>query len=635
MADPAPTLNAPPEVAPPRPDGTTRATNGAPPSLRWRVALAVVPALVALWVGRSTLGFGLLADARFLIAENARLRSWADLWPNLTHDYFWSSSGNTIGYWRPLTKASWLAETLIGGGATWPFHAVQVAWFAVACAAVAVLAHALGAWPVWALLAGVVAALHPVAAEPLGLVMARSDVVAAAAGLWSLYAFWRHQHSPSRAWRALHLFALIAALASKEAAVVLPGVLLAAHWSAGPQPWRWRATARAVAPAVLVAVAFLGLRRAVLGDRPGGGVQFDPLRWGVGGGQYALGLLPGRLESGIANLPVTLAMQWQTWLPSVLGLAAMVAWIAWALRRRAAESAPLTWLALSLGPVLVVADLNVPGVQGKIALADRWLLPGALAGQVALAVAVSRLRRRWLVHLVFAATLAWCAVRLATVDSELAAYADDTSLVALEDRQFAATPAEHRTVQDRCRSATRQLVRLGQASDFAGVLRAAQGAEPACQADAEFRFNRFVARVQAGDHATAMQEGKQLMANPPRDRRYAAPMRLLLGKALLHGGRPVEATPYLRDALQMGMHTCEAADLLAHSLEAQGSATAAEAAQWYERAAICSGKQGLGASPAWLAAARVWQGIGQRDRAFRALARAGAVVPGDATATQH
>lgn len=603
------------------------------PSRHWRIGLFVVPALVAMWIGRTTLGFGLVADARFLIAENAHLRSWSDLWPNLVHDYFWSSSGNTIGYWRPLTKASWLAETLLGGGATWPFHAVQVAWFALACAGVALLAHALGAWPIWALVAGVLAALHPVASEPLGLVMARSDVVATAAGLWSLYAFVRHQQAPARRWLALHLLALLVALGSKEAAVVLPVVLVALRWVLPPQPRDWKALVGAAVPSLVAVAVYLVVRRAVLGERPASGFAVDPLRWGLGAGQYVLALLPGRLETGIANLPRTLAAQWTTWLPAVLALAAALGWFGWALRKRAVELAPLAWGALALAPVLLVADLSVPGVAGKIALADRWLLPAALATQVALALAVSRLRKRWLVHSVFAACLAWCAARLFTVDAALATYADDTGLVALEDRQFATTPPEHRTVEDRCRFATRQLIRLGQASDYAGVLRTADGAEAVCKTDPEFRFNRFVARVQAGEHAVAIAEGKALLANPPTDRRYAAPMRLLFGKALVLGGQPAAATPHLRNALQMGMHTCEAADLLARSLEAQGPSAAAEAGKWYERAAICLGKQGQVASAAWLAAARVWQSLGQRDKALRAVERAGSGVglPGAVT----
>ncbi len=599
----------------------------------WRLALFAVPALVAAWVGRTTLHFGLVADARFLIAENAQLRAWSDLWPNLVHDYFWSSSGNTIGYWRPLTKASWLAETILGNGATWPFHAVQVAWFALACSAVALLAHALGAWPIWALLAGVLAALHPAVAEPLGLVMARSDLVAVAASLWSVYAFVRHLQTPSRRWLALHLGALLVALGSKEGAVVLPGVLLAARWALPPKTTDWKALVRPLLPALMAVAVYLLLRRLVLGDRSGGGVAIDPLRWLVGGGQYLLGLLPGRLDTGIANLPRTQAAQWTAWLPAVLAIVAALAAGAWSIRKRAPELLPLTWIALSLAPVLLVADLSVPGVAGKIALADRWMLPAAMAAQVALALAVSRLRKRWLLHATFAATLAWCVVRLFTADAGLAAYADDTALVALEDRQFAATPVEHRTLQDRCRFATRQLIRLGQASDYAGVLRAAAGADAACQTDPEFRFNRFVARVQAGEHATAIVEGKALLAKPPADRRYTAPLRLLYGKALVLGGQPADATPHLRAALQMGMHTCEAAELLARSLEAQGTTAAPEAAKWFERAAICLGKQGQIASGAWLAAARVWQAVGQRDKALRAVERAGAgaTLPGAAT----
>ncbi|MSQ82032.1 MAG: hypothetical protein EXR77_03830 [Myxococcales bacterium] len=592
-----------------------------PVSKWWDWAQVVAPTAAAVWAYRSSLHFGLIADARFLIVENTKLRSWSDLWPNVTHDYFWSSSGNTIPYWRPLTKASWLAETIAGAGATWPFHAMQVLWFAMACVGVAVLARTLGAWPLWAVLAGVVAALHPVALEPVGLVMARSDVVAAAGALWALIGFARQLQDPKLRWLALHIAGLAVALASKEAAVTLPVVLLVWLLQVRDRDQTWRATLMPALPALVLALGYVVARRVVLGDRQGAEIAFDPLRMLAGAGQYALGLLPGRSESSIHNLPLTMAIEPLRMAAWLLALASWGLWLGWSLRKRCPDAMLLIWMALSIAPVLMVKQLNVPGVDGKIALADRWLFLAMLAMQVLLALVVSRLRHRWLARTGFVAAAVWTAVRLADIDAQVAAYADDASLVALEDRQFAATPLEHRTQQDRCRFAIRTLITLGQRGDFAEVVAASERAEPACRYAAEFRFNRFVALVENRQYSLGIAEGRRLLADPPADRRYAASLRFLMGRALVKTSQHAAAESMLRESLKMGLQTCESAQLLAQALQAKPDA--AGAAKWYERAAACLAKTGQANAAEWSAAARQWQTAGNRERALRAIERSG------------
>ena len=616
IADP-PSLNASPLGQPPDPAAPV------PDPPKWASWVTILPALAALWAYRTTMSFGLLADARFLIVDNSRMRSWSDLWPNLTNDYFWSASGNTIPYWRPVTKASWLAETILGGSATWPFHAVQVGWWALACAGAAALALELGAWPIWAGLAGIVLALHPAATEPVGLVMARSDVVAAAAVAWSLAAFARNLRTPSPKWVVLHVLALCVALGSKEAAAGVPGVLVIWLAVVRPQVHSLKVSIRLLVPAIILIFVYIGLRRLALGPRPGAAFAIDPLRWVAGAGQYAVALLPGRLDTGIVNLPRTWAALPEKWLTGGAALLLLAVWSGWAAWRRKVDVVPLAWMALALLPVLAVEQLNVPGVDGKIPLADRWLLPAALAAQVLLAVVLSRLRHRWPARLAFVALLAWTAARLLVVDGQVAAYASEPAMVALEDRHYAALPPEHRTQQDRCRHATRSLVRLGQAGDYAGVLAAATTAEPACQADPEFRFNRLAAQVEAGQFAAAVVAGQGLLRRPTADRRFAAPTRYLLAKALVETGHARQAEPLLQEALRLGLQTCDVASLLARARAAAADWTGAAA--WHGRAAKCvqaTGPDGVWAGQHWLAAAGAWQRAGKREKALRDLERA-------------
>lgn len=555
---------------------------------RWSL-VALPGALLALWAYAATLQHGLLVDARFLISENNWLRSWGDALPNLTHDYFWSSSGNSIPYWRPLTKLSWLAEQILGGGQAWVFHAVQIGWWSVAAAGAAVLALELGALPIWAALAGAALALHPAAVEPVSLVMARSDVVAVAGALWTLAFFARWLRDPRRRWLVAAHVALLVALASKEAAVAL-GPLLTL-WA-----WRHRSPGQGenrrwipVIPAWVLTLAYLLARRMVLGERPGAGLVLDPVRMIGAVGRYALGLLPGRLETGVINLPRDLATAPSTWMPAVLAMTLFSGWLLWAWRRRAPEWLLLLWLAASLAPVLLVQELNVPGVTQKIAMADRWLLPAAAAVQVLLAVALSRVERLRLSQLALGLTALWLLARVSLVGLDHEAYASEQEMLDLEDRQLLALAAEYRTPEDLCRFATRAMVRAGQRQNPAEVVELAQAMAPACRDQPEPRFNLLAATVALGDYARAVAIGRAVLANPPPDRRFAAPLRAMLGRALVEQGQCAEARPLLVAAQQMGEGDCRVAAMLGRC--AQEAKETGAAAQHFDEAAACLERQ--------------------------------------------
>ena len=85
----------------------------APPDVvpLWLTILCfVVPPLLAVVAYRHASHVEFVGDTRFLIAENAFIRSLSYWSETLVHDYFWSSSGQIIPYWRPFTKLSWLLE---------------------------------------------------------------------------------------------------------------------------------------------------------------------------------------------------------------------------------------------------------------------------------------------------------------------------------------------------------------------------------------------------------------------------------------------------------------------------------------------------------------------------------------------
>jgi NADH:ubiquinone oxidoreductase subunit K len=548
-----------------------------------------------------TCRYGLLADARFLISENAWLRRASDLWGNLQHDYFWSSSGQTIPYWRPVTKASWLIEWLVGGGSPVVFHAVQVAWWGIACAGVTALAVQLGAAPRWAVWAGIAAALHPAATEPVSLVMARSDVVATAAALWSLVAFghWLHRPTP---WRmAAVCGTLVLALGSKEASVGLVVVMAAWRWrSLTPAAPPWRST---LLPAALTTLAYLILRAWVLRGHASTRLDVQPLRWLGALGGYAQGLLPGRMQTGLGNLPVAWATSTAFVVSAGVAVTLWILWLVWAWRRARLDLVALLWLAVSLAPVVLVGQLHVPNTVGKIALADRWLLPAAVAMQVLLALALSRLVAPRLAHAAMLVAAAWLAVRAADVPRAHASYADEVALMALEEANLQRLPAHLRTDSDACRAATRAMVRAGQQGRPAEVLALATQLPPACRGEPEVQFNRVAALVGMGRFAEAVDSGLQLLGSARLEPRFATAAQALVGRAEAALGRCAQAGPRLRAALRGGSEDCQVPVELGRCVAQTGQI--GEAAEYWEQAAGClEPHHPQGAVAVWLMAAQ-------------------------------
>ena len=184
----------------------------------WNRLWWVIPFALGLFAYRGSFAYDYIADAVFLLEHNAHLTDWSYLWGTLTQDYFWSSSGNTIPYWRPVTTLLWLLEAQVFGIHTHVFHLFQFAWFSVAIGAVMALARTLGASRLSATIAGLLFALHPAAFEPVCLLMARSDVIGAAGALWAVFFWKRWQEGDSRA-QMLHVLCFLFALGAKESVV--------------------------------------------------------------------------------------------------------------------------------------------------------------------------------------------------------------------------------------------------------------------------------------------------------------------------------------------------------------------------------------------------------------------------------
>ena len=590
------------------------------PRVRYAVAGLVwlLPSLLTVIAFHTSLEFGLLGDAVFLIRDNAWMQSWGDLPGLLTHDYFWASSGEAIGYWRPVTKASWLLETILGRGDPGVYHGVQVAWFLVGIVGVQGLARVLGFRPMQAMAVALLVGLHPAAVEPVCLVMARSDVVAMTGMIWAVLFWLLGWKTGRRGWLVPQLLALALALGSKELAVVSPAVFAGfwavdSGWTAG-----WRRGLVALGPAALLVVGYLLTRALILGPSGGIGVAFEPFRWFAAGGMYLSGLVPFRVSTGVRNLPVVEAASAAAILQAIAawGIAlGITGWLALRSRRGLPFAA---WMALVMAPVLLVGAINVPHIDGKFPLADRWLFHAVAPASCLWVYVVREFSSPWAGRVGAVGLAAWVVFSLAMSAETHHWYQSSETLMELEDRRYAATPARFRTAQDDCAAFERRLLADMRVAGDAPIpdldARVAEfHDELRCEDARDLHFNLASYYVRIGDYGRARPLLRGLLADGRTDRSEGM-LRLLVGIVEVRAGDPATGLTFLGDARCLGLDDCRIPMEEALALRALGRF--AESAQAFETAYRCrSSKEGVRDPNLLFAAAILHDQAGARETA--------------------
>ncbi len=220
-------------------------------------------ALVALAHGGAVNG-GFHYDDFHAIVENPAVRTWSPA------AYFLSSGEG--GSYRPVTVASFALNDLATG--------MKPAGFLV----VNLILHVANAWLVyligrrllrddrWAAVAAVGYAIHPVNAEAVNYVVARSSLLSSFGALAACWALLRRDEG-GRGWLAVSVAAFGVALLSKEAALALVPPILAWGWLperdhvAAGKPVRWIPDARVALIFVGVSVLFLVLWKSMTAGR--------------------------------------------------------------------------------------------------------------------------------------------------------------------------------------------------------------------------------------------------------------------------------------------------------------------------------------------------------------------------------
>ncbi len=560
---------------------------------------ALAPAL-ALVFYRGVYQFEFLGDAQFLILENRFLREPGMAWQQVVHNYFWSSSGNIIPYWRPWTKLSWYWEYQLFGPSPAGFMAVQLAWHLLGILGVQLLARALGATRAVAALAGLWFALHPVAVAPVCMLMARSDVVAACAMVWLAVGWVRWCGGGGAPWLALAALALALGLGSKETVVVAPAIL--AGWVLVRQDARasLRRWAPALAGSALMAGGYLLCRRAVLESDAAGlqavAVELEPARLWASLAMYCRSLWPFIFTSGVRDVPLSEASSVPFAVRGLVALGAAAAVGVWAARRREWEWLWLMgWAGVALGPVVVAAGIHVPGADGKYPLADRWLYhalgPAMLLCALALGELMRRIESRLRVARAVAALLVagCCGLWLAGSGDATREFASVDGMLDNEDRAYYhATPASHRTEQDECRFLDRKVVRALRAGDHAAVLDRSARLTARCGETPERGHPVLSSLVTLGRFKEAEPLARRLMRAPPTDRRGHAAIARLAGQVFLRVGAPADAEAALRAAAKLGGASCRTLLALAEAQRAQ--AKLAPAGRQLVEAYRCGGR---------------------------------------------
>ncbi|MBI3072712.1 MAG: tetratricopeptide repeat protein [Deltaproteobacteria bacterium] len=212
----------------------------------WRCLLLL--ALVAVLYGRTlSFEFAYVDDSR-LVIDRARFLSDLSNAPKLFREpYFVPAERRGEGYYRPLVSLTYMLDAQGGPLSPAAYHRTNVALHAAACLLVFALFSLLLANRNAALACAAVFAVHPALTETVVWIPGRNDTIAV---IFMILAWIAHLAAPKSqsAARRLLLWAAYAvsflfALLSKEAAIMLPLLVVGHHWLAD----RVRPTSRSLA----------------------------------------------------------------------------------------------------------------------------------------------------------------------------------------------------------------------------------------------------------------------------------------------------------------------------------------------------------------------------------------------------
>ncbi len=357
--------------------GIERGPGARVPALVRRFGPLFVPAILAFAVQSPSLWHGFAGDDFLILLDNPQITGSSSLSDLLLSDWFDSGGKGAIGYYRPVTKASFRLTWAVAGPSAFAFHAGNLAAHAAAVLFLTALLVQLLDRRI-ALVGASLWGLHPMTVQAIQNVTARSDVLAGTffLGTLALVAAWAR--TGRSAWLAAALLSTALALGSKESAVLVPVAAGAVVLALGLGLKR---SLVAFAATGLSAAALLSLRLAVLHVSPlanslaelDTGRRLASILKALG--TYALSLLAARPIVRLPQVPRD-AFDAEVLAGAVVAIALVAILVSTRLRSPAALGVVV--LGASLAPALAIWHLRIPMWKGEIPVAERWLyLPAA------------------------------------------------------------------------------------------------------------------------------------------------------------------------------------------------------------------------------------------------------------------
>jgi tetratricopeptide (TPR) repeat protein len=323
------------------------------------VLLWALPPAVGLLAYFRTASYGLsytddtaiMDDQRFLADPRSVLSAFGR--PYLTGSYY-----------RPLVTVSLVLDALRTGSDPRGYHVTNVALHLLASVLVFVLLEKLRFVRWAASLGAALFAVHPALVESVAWIPGRNDTLLAVFSLASWLCLIADVERPRPGPWAAHALLLLAALFTKETAVVLPLLFAVYVWSRGLAPTLLRS--RRLWPMWLSCIAVYGIARTAALSASSASPSHGGLE-GLGRALPALLSALGKVCFGANLSPLATAQDAAIWpgLVSVLAIGALVVFARVADRKMLALA--LATFLLPLLPTLFVAD--------RLTLENRLYLP--------------------------------------------------------------------------------------------------------------------------------------------------------------------------------------------------------------------------------------------------------------------
>ena len=510
-----------------------------------RAAALAVGVAVALGYAGLTAGHGFLYDDRQLVLEEARPSSAAGIARAFVEGHY-----GALPYYRPLTRATYLAQKAWHGDAPGPYHALNAALAgALALAACALLrAPRFGIAPGAAVLGSALFLAHPAVASCVFPIAGR-DTLLPAVLMVGAVALWLRT-ARAGAWTLCAL-----ALLAKEVAIATPLLFVWADATAEDRPRGARAWAARHAPGIAVVLSYLVARSAVLAEG-------TPVAWSG----WALGPIASLaygLQAGFAPFarlvyepPVSVWLSVPRLGAALLAAGGLAAWLG-----RARPGASRT-LAFWAGWFVLAQLPSANFVRQESAFDERYVALGLL-GPIAIgaaALSASGRRRRLAAIAGMALVAAAAVMTVGRADDFQTELAFQTAWV----RSNPSSANGHNGLGVALRAA-------GRADEAEREYRAALAAVP----DHEQAANNLgVLLLERGQTAAAAALLETAVASSPR---YAA-ARYNLAGARARQGRAAEAEALYREAIRLRPDYAAAWNNLGALLLASGRAGEALAA---------------------------------------------------------